>query len=181
MGTNYYVYKQPIISDEEYTKLEILAKNHDITGIINWNNKNNIKLEKIHLGKSSCGWQFCFNHNNWEYYDYSKDSILTFLKSCTHISDEYGSVITITEFWNMIDKKRSGFTGKTYCNHVLQQAIDKDNGKLEDKFDLIPTVSEAFNRKYIAEKYNWYEEHHYGQQQIPADLGYVFNSSTEFS
>ena len=43
--------------------------------------------ETIHIGKNSGGWKFCFNHNNWEYFEKSKESLEVFLLAC-EIYDE---------------------------------------------------------------------------------------------
>lgn len=180
MGTNYYAYKIPAVSDEELDKLEELAKNHDLKGIVEWNDRNRFKAEEIHLGKSSCGWQFLFNHNDWKYYGYTQESIIDFMRSCDYIADEYGTKISIDEFWDLIDKKRHGLTGQTYHEKEVQDAQDKANGKLVDKYGFIPTVWDAIRMKNEAEAHNWYECFTCGELLIPSDLPYRFSNSIDF-
>jgi len=102
MGTNYYAIK----------KLEEADKKHMIKLI----NEDKVKElisytpSPIHIGKSSAGWQFCFDPNGWHYFDASLDSICAFLKSC-RIEDEYGHEISYGDFWIMVSNKKNGDFG----------------------------------------------------------------------
>ena len=80
MGTNVYAIKKNIYTNDIFDKYSELAKNHDINGIEKLNEEIlRLKEEnQVHIGKRSCGWKFLFNHNNWEYYDYTKKSINDF-------------------------------------------------------------------------------------------------------
>ena len=49
--------------------------------------------EEIHIGKSSVGWKFLFNHNNWLYFSKSIESLKSFLLS-SDIINQYGESIT---------------------------------------------------------------------------------------
>ena len=54
---------------------------------------------RIHLGKRSAGWKFCWNfHNNRYYHD--KESLLAFIRT-GRVVNEYGETITAHEFIQM--------------------------------------------------------------------------------
>jgi len=55
--------------------------------------------ERIHIGKSSAGWRFLFNHNNWEYFKQDLFDLELFLSICI-IQDEYAKWIEIEEMLN---------------------------------------------------------------------------------
>ena len=98
MGCNYYA----IPKATDSLKLEIIEK------VV----KNNFKAAKnlmpceIHIGKSSAGWQFLFNHNNWEYFERNKSSLYKFLKK-SDIIDEYGRIISYEDFITIIRNKQN--------------------------------------------------------------------------
>jgi hypothetical protein len=54
---------------------------------------------KIHLGKRSSGWKFCWNFNEDKYY-HSKDTLLAFIRS-GRVVDEYGEEESPEEFIEM--------------------------------------------------------------------------------
>jgi hypothetical protein len=54
---------------------------------------------KIHLGKRSSGWRFCWNFNNNEFYS-NKEDLLEFIRS-GRIVDEYGTEFPVDEFIEM--------------------------------------------------------------------------------
>jgi hypothetical protein len=54
---------------------------------------------KIHLGKRSFGWKFCWNFHNNEYYT-NKEELLEYIRS-GRIVDEYGIEHPIEEFIDM--------------------------------------------------------------------------------
>lgn len=62
----------------------------------------------IHIGKSSGGWQFIFNHHNWQYFN-SLETLKEWLKSGT-IIDEYGEECTFEDFWNKVESKKDGLS-----------------------------------------------------------------------
>lgn len=106
MGTNYYgqIRATPELKSE-------------IIDLIN----NNMLLEvkrripdHIHIGKSSFGWEFIFNHNSWEYFDKNIESLKSFLKS-VEIEDEYGRPVTFDEFWKMVESKK----GQSVSSHDI--------------------------------------------------------------
>lgn len=96
MGTNYYAI--PKATDD--LKLKI------IQAVIN-NEMDRLKgliPHQIHIGKSSSGWPFLFNHNDWEYYK-SFDELKTFLNGC-EITDEYGRPESAEELLTFIEQKQ---------------------------------------------------------------------------
>ena len=105
MGTNYYAIKK--MSDEDAEKAYKAIEDRDIDAL-----KAVIPLY-IHLGKSSIGWQFVFNHNGRKHYSLTRESINDFLKDCK-ISTEYGEEVSLEDFWKLVDSKSEGLTSKTY-------------------------------------------------------------------
>lgn len=61
--------------------------------------------DEIHIGKSSFGWKFLFNHNDWQYFEQSEESLKSFLSNCD-IHDEYHRPIAYDDFWKMVDSKQ---------------------------------------------------------------------------
>lgn len=58
----------------------------------------------IHIGKSSYGWEFCFQANGWSYYN-DIDEMREWLKD-KKIVDEYGEEISYDDFWKMVEIKQ---------------------------------------------------------------------------
>jgi len=54
---------------------------------------------KVHLGKRSSGWKFCWNFHNGKYYT-NKEELLKFIRS-GKVVDEYGELQDTEEFINM--------------------------------------------------------------------------------
>ena len=75
----------------------------------------------IHLGKTSCGWQFLF-HKNRSVKDYK--SFCKFIKT-GKIVDEYGSVVTEEEMLQIVNKP------KDFLHH--------DHCEIIDGYDFIDT------------------------------------------
>ncbi len=97
MGCNYYGRLKPT---EELKK--------EMRALIDANEFDRLRAitpKDIHIGKSSLGWQFIFNHNNWEYYGKSERQMRGFIDACD-IKDEYGKIITKEEFWELVDVKK---------------------------------------------------------------------------
>ena len=97
MGTNYYGMKIPTEKDKEEIKKAIDKDN--------WGMADEMMPNRIHLGKASAGWQFCFDHNYWEYFEKDYNEIKDFINSCS-IIDEYGINITCDEFWDKVESKK---------------------------------------------------------------------------
>ena len=69
----------------------------------------------VHIGKSSYGWEFLFNYNNFKYYEPTRSSISDFLKKNKDcLFDEYGGKVDITEFWDMVDRKNGQLNNERY-------------------------------------------------------------------
>jgi len=98
MGTNYYAIKKVNLQDR-IKMLDAISKDE-------FGKLKELIPQEIHIGKSSMGWQFIFDHSDWKYFDKSKNSINEFLLKCT-IMDEYGEEIALDSFWEMVDKRVS--------------------------------------------------------------------------
>lgn len=192
MGTNVYALKKNLYTNGLYQSYEKAIKKAI-------KECNDVKLEqitiellketeenKIHIGKRSCGWKFLFNHNNWKYYDFSRESINNFLKSCYKIINEYDEEISLEVFWKeYVDDFKCGMNGEQYCNYELENAKAKEKGELKDKFNLYMSVNQAIKYYEDSKKHNWYEAQicTFGnkEQKIPYEkLDYRFSYSTEF-
>lgn len=97
MGTNYYGMKIP--TEEDKIKIKQAVDNG------HWGLVKELIPEKIHIGKSSGGWQFCFDHNYWQYFDKDYNEIKEFINSL-YITDEYGENITRRSFWKKVERKK---------------------------------------------------------------------------
>jgi len=106
MGTNYSLYKIP--TWEELEKIKSLIDEENLLEV------KRIIPDKIHIGKSSSGWEFLFNHNDWKYFDKSKKSLKDFVSQC-NIEDEYGRIISNDDFWNMVESKKGGLNSERYA------------------------------------------------------------------
>ena len=183
MGTNVYaIRKRPPVP---YKKIQKAAKREDYETIKEQvdHYEELLKNNTVHIGKRSGGWQFLFNANNWRYYDHTKKSIMRFLHSCDHIENEYGEILTPEQFWQeYVEDFRNGLTSEQYHIREIQRAKDKREGKLEDPYNLIPSVSEA-QRDYDTAKANgWYEIHvTKRKKKMPSKIYYRFSTSTDFS
>lgn len=122
MGTNYYAI--PIIDDEtKRSVIDALNKN-------DFERARNLIPHRIHIGKSSIGWKFVFNHHDWVYF-YSLESLKDFLSKC-RIIDEYGRDISNEAFWKLVESKKDGINGYEYYSNY-----DKYN--FGNKLDEMPT------------------------------------------
>ncbi len=107
MGTNYYVTQKVTENEAKYYK-ELAEKEQ-------WD-KLKIELQdtdQIHIGKSSFGWKFCFDHNDWKYFNEDKQEVIAFINSC-NIVDEYGDEVSHEKFWKMVDDKSDGLDMESY-------------------------------------------------------------------
>lgn len=110
MGTNYYFI--PKRDDDADVK-----KAHELVDRRQWEELAELvdaMSTKIHIGKSSYGWQFLFNYNNGKYYEATKASIDKFLRSDGKLVDEYGEEKDVDDFWKMVDKKKDGLDSEKY-------------------------------------------------------------------
>ena len=98
--------------DKEENPIEIRSAIDEYVGTLT-ELYNNLMPKQIHLGKSSCGWQFkwqMYKNSEYEkdqehnskflYYEPNLESIKAFLYDTEHwiIADEYGKVLTPDEF-----------------------------------------------------------------------------------
>lgn len=95
MGTNYYAI--PKLEDIQKQAIIKAIEDNDFLKVKRLNPK------EIHIGKSSMGWEFLFNHNDWKYF-HDLESLNLFLSSCK-IYDEYDEEIPLDEFWSMVNIK----------------------------------------------------------------------------
>ena len=102
MGTNYYGMKIPTEKEKEEIKKAIDDNDYGLV--------NELIPEKIHLGKSSAGWEFCFDHNYWKYFEKDYNEIKSFISELC-IIDEYGRTVTQKEFWQRVETKVDGLVG----------------------------------------------------------------------
>lgn len=105
MGTNYYAIPE-VDDDKKQTLVDLIQEG--MYGEL----QNSIPEKEVHIGKSSAGWQFCFNHNNWRHYD-SLKSLKEFIKECKLVT-EYREEVTPEEFWNLVKVKKEGLYGDKY-------------------------------------------------------------------
>lgn len=128
MGTNFYYIRKI----EDSVKAELMERLDEIDKILNGDDNSrelrrhlsslldyveyDMKKTSIHIGKLSSGWQFLFNHNDFEYYGPTLESIKAFLNDKDgKIVDEYGDEYTADEFWNYIGESLYYKKG-TYIN-----------------------------------------------------------------
>ena len=75
---------------------------------------------KIHLGKRSWGWKFCWNFNNNKFYS-NKEELLAFIRS-GRIVDEYGKEESVEEFIEMaLNWCPDGLIGNTEYHKTQQE------------------------------------------------------------
>ena len=109
MGTNYYW--RPLITEEEREKLLEKTKNvktlQEIKDFI-YNDILKERESEVHIGKSSCGWQFLFHLGIRKYtcgQSLKKEDIDKWFRSGI-IVDEYGDEISVDDFWTLVDTKK---------------------------------------------------------------------------
>lgn len=117
MGTNYYW--RPLITEEEREALLEKTKNvktlQEIKGFI-YNDILKEREAEVHIGKSSCGWQFLFYLGIRKYtcgQSLKREDIDKWLRSGI-IVDEYGDEISADKFWQLVDTKKDGIDYNQY-------------------------------------------------------------------
>lgn len=112
MGTNYYIVKKA--SDEEKKHFQNMLDKETYEDLCDALNQF-ISSHKIHVGKSSCGWKFLFDANNFKYFDRSVDSVWKWIKeNGDDLYDEYNRHVTYEEFRKMVENKQDGWDYLTY-------------------------------------------------------------------
>lgn len=107
MGTNYYAI--PRIDDKEKIAIKQAIDAND------FELARNLLPNKIHIGKSSVGWVFIFNHHDWDHFEPRQEAVKDFLQKC-QIIDEYGHSETFDEFWTLVEGKQ----GKNHQGHMAE-------------------------------------------------------------
>lgn len=120
MGTNFYIRPKIRPSKIEQIKEAVTEEN-----IYNGNLNTLLNdFEEIHIGKSSAGWQFLFDHNNWKYYK-DKKSLCQFIKDIIDdggtFVDEYDEPISLNEFWDLVESKKDGFDNNSYYLYEVER------------------------------------------------------------
>lgn len=121
MGTNYYRIK-PITEEQRqelHKKLDNVLDKRGQRFDLEQALEEVENEHRVHICKSSCGWQVCFDHNWGKYYKPNRKSLEAFLsEEGTWIEDESGDRISYDEFWNMVDKHNknpyNSLTSETY-------------------------------------------------------------------
>ena len=91
MGTNFYLRQR--LSQEQRKEIDKALDDGD------FDKARELLPKDIHIGKRSGGWKFHWDHNYFQYYKPSKESLIEWLKS-GKIVDEYGDEFTFDQFWN---------------------------------------------------------------------------------
>lgn len=124
MGTNYYLRRK--IPLQKLKRMKALVTEDCIyNGALG---EYLGQFKEIHIGKSSGGWQFLFNHNNGKYYGRTQKAIDKFLRDEVgkggRFVDEYGEDQDIDKFWGMVESKKSGFDLKSYYDYECARWYD---------------------------------------------------------
>lgn len=155
MGTNYYIRRH--IPQTKLRRIKKLVNEEDI-----YNGKLNEELEdikEIHIGKSSMGWKFCFDHNNEKYYEKTQKSVANFIQKSIDeggsLVDEYGNYITPNNFWELVKSKQDGWTSKEHYEYELQRYNEYCANPETFKDDLfIPTTPPLKNYEIYPEYFS---------------------------
>ena len=115
MGINYYA-----IQKLQDSILKESGNTNQITTLEEWIEEQKGK-DYIHIGKSSAGWKFTFNTNEWRYYT-NIDELKEWLKSHLIVS-EYGDVISFEDFWKKVESKQNTQEHEGE-NYVIVQGYD---------------------------------------------------------
>lgn len=91
MGTNYYLKKIDFPEEDHF---------HWLYGSDDW------FTPKIHVGKSSVGWQFLFNGSQVKTYKEWKEVILSAPEEGYKLVDEYEESIEPEEFFQLVEEKQ---------------------------------------------------------------------------
>lgn len=130
MGTNYYAVRKA--TEEQKEKVITLIKDNNFE-IANNELQELIKNTKVHLGKSSYGWKFVFNHNNKKFYELNRKSIIDFLNQDNiRIEDEYGNEIYLSAFWKMVKEKENGLDNEQYYKKYCIEPFTVSNTEFEE-------------------------------------------------
>jgi len=135
MGTNYYT--KPILP--AIVKDKILKFLDD--GL--FDEARDLIPCRAHIGKQSDGWQFCFNHNDWSFFDKNVDSMKDWLLNSVIVS-EYGDIISFTKFWEMVEANKDKLDNNKYFSRMVSTYIPQNYGQ-ETHFGLFFSDSTEFS------------------------------------
>lgn len=186
MGTNVFAIINTVDKSPYIDRITAAAKEGNFNEInrILEEYENRMNNERVHIGKRSGGWKFLFNHNNWRYYGWTKDSIMHFLSQCDYIENEYHDRLTPEQFWEeYIENFKDGVDGEDYAKREYEDAVKYDKEPWELKsWEYIPPLHTAevnFNR---ARRNNYYQEiyNNLGEKMDYKKMIYRFSNSTDF-
>lgn len=167
MGTNYYLRRN--IPLPKLERLKKLVNPKDIYSSKLQEALN--EFQEIHIGKSSYGWQFLFDHNNWKYYDKTKDSINQFISDELlkggQFVNEYDEEVTLKDFWDIVESKKDGLT--------LKSAYEKE---LEEWRDYQANPTKYADRPFIP---HYPRPDYIDYPETITDEGLRFSDSTDFA
>ena len=120
MGTNYYW--RPLITEQQ--REEIINKTKSVKTlqelkdfIDGYTPINNLPYDlnacEIHIGKSSGGWQFLFNLTIQRCTSLNREDMTDWLNSGI-IYNEYGDIISVNDFWRIVDSKKNDWDYSEY-------------------------------------------------------------------
>lgn len=153
MGTNYYRVKPISKEDREelHKKLDEVLNGEEYRSTFDDLIDEAYEKYKIHICKSSFGWQINFDHNWGKYYQPNRKSLEEFLsKPDTWIEDEYGERISYDDFWDFVKKhnenprnmwdsksyrEENGYDDSCYCKKDIlrcKELFGIDAGKETD-------------------------------------------------
>jgi hypothetical protein len=135
MGTNYYAIPKVKMEEWQNKRSKSLKEAGSMKGLIPlikayYDDK---KPQRIHVGKSSCGWKFLFNHNDWKYFEKTQESLKEFLSGC-HLIDEYEREIGHDEFWEKVRQKENDWDDKAYYEQEKYNVTLKGVLGIHDKY-----------------------------------------------
>jgi hypothetical protein len=139
MGTNFYV-KRKLKTEDEVNGMKYL-QNGDYAELKDLMDE---KMKPVHIGKSSCGWQFLFNWNLGKYYDANRQSIKEYLEKSDGLYDEYGEPMDLDEFWKMVDSKKDLLNGKK----AYEAADENERASMIMWGDYCDKIYEQFNPEF---------------------------------
>lgn len=153
MGMNYYTLKKNIPQELKSKSITTIKDLFELQSLID----DYISESKIHIGKASKGWKFTFDTNGWKYYYTTLDSILSFLQTCYCIFDEDLNILSIEDFKKIVESHYNDCNYEQYLDMLLKKAINKQNGKIEDPLNLIPSYEQAmqYKQEYLINPYKY--------------------------
>lgn len=109
MGTNFYGIKKSSEMKEKIERIEAELRSLNISTeledlISDYFGMKSEQSPRIHIGKSSGGWKFHFNHNNWKYFT-DRKTLIEWLNTVEIVS-EWGEVFSTEDFMEGVDREK---------------------------------------------------------------------------